>query len=422
MGNFRKYLSTRITLSIFTAVALATGIAVYAGCAKTEDEKTTNTTYEGRLFVASTDGAHVAVAKVTIDPSATPYITVNELKRIKIAEQAYATAKTHNIHDVRLNADASKLYYSSIKEDAAGGATNGRTHVGYVDLTNIDSADFFTTAPTIVDASVDTATSSVGKLAYCASGHTTDVHIPVGMATPAYFDAIPKSAITAGATLTSGSNIKRTDVSSFYDNTDYTWAHGSSNADGSKLYLAMGKTTAGNGGASTAFNGTWDVRILKMADVTAGTVGSTSVLDSGSLTGLTAAASGVLPSMAFRSSWTPDDSKIFQAGVDRFVVFDATDLSKAPLVNTKEIGGTRVKVENHDAASTPDGKYAVLTIRSRATATGVEDGGVQLFDIANGKQLGEPVSVCNACHELTGPVTTDRKLCGITVDLTAVTK
>ncbi len=64
--------------------------------------------------------------------------------------------------------------------------------------------------------------------------------------------------------------------------------------------------------------------------------------------------------------------------------------------------------QNHDAISTPDGKYAILTVRKGVSTVdapegkSVTDGMLMLYDIAAKTTIGEPVSVCYACHKNVG--------------------
>ena len=60
--------------------------------------------------------------------------------------------------------------------------------------------------------------------------------------------------------------------------------------------------------------------------------------------------------------------------------------------------------ENHDSMPTPDGKYALLTLREpikiaieEGTKT-ITDGALQVYDVNAKKLIGKSVSVCDACH------------------------
>jgi hypothetical protein len=74
--------------------------------------------------------------------------------------------------------------------------------------------------------------------------------------------------------------------------------------------------------------------------------------------------------------------------------------------------------ENHDALPTPDGKYAVLTIRKKVkTDDGktITDGMLQLYDIQAKTMIGKPVSTCVACHK-DADIIGNATLCGADVN------
>ena len=134
--------------------------------------------------------------------------------------------------------------------------------------------------------------------------------------------------------------------------------------------------------------------------------------------------------MGFRSTFTPDGTKILQSGKDRFFVLDATTLMPITAgtstqgdkaIATKSTTGTTGSVENHDAMPTPDSKYAILTIRyADSTTNGFQTGGLQLYDLTAMKAVGPVTPVCSACHASAGVLdTVDHHLCGIDGKLTA---
>ncbi len=62
--------------------------------------------------------------------------------------------------------------------------------------------------------------------------------------------------------------------------------------------------------------------------------------------------------------------------------------------------------ENHDAIPTPDGKYAILTLRSDMTTPDekggelkIKDGTLLLYDIEAKKVIGKPSSLCYSYHK-----------------------
>ncbi len=391
-------------------------VVLSAGCSSSSDNSNppaTKTTYTGTLYMASEAGGHVAVVPVTIDPSnaTTPIVVdVAHVTRIQLAEANGTPAgfgaanTTHVFHDVRL--DGTKLYYSTIFPDTSGN-NPGMAHLGYVDLANSN---------TVHDALIDGTGAGTGMV-YCGSGMTATHYFPMSMSSPAYIDAIAKSAIVNGATLSStGANVKRTMVESFRTSGDpnYLFAHGvnSPDATNTKLYVAVNETdTNGMTGAITSY-------LMNASDVVAGTVTSSNVT-SHTVSGLTPGGGTI----AFRASYTPDGTKILQAGSDRFLVLRASDL--AVLDNNTAIGGSfkaftgHGGLQNHDAMPTPDGKYAILSLRFQHSNSEYEDSGIQLYDLANKTAIGEPVSTCNKCHD---SATVAHPTCGLVGNLTAVTQ
>ncbi len=370
----------------------------------------TKTTYTGTLYMASEMGGHVAVVPVTIDPSnATTPIAFGTITRIQLSDGTGSANQGHIFHDVRL--DGTKLYYSAIFSDMSG-SNNGMVHLGYVDLANNNTVN-----DAMIDATAGATANppSMSNMAYCGSGQTATHYFPMTMSSPAYIDAISKSAVQSGATLASGTaNVKRTQVEAFRAGGDpnYLFAHGVNSADHTKLFVAVNETASGSmNGAITGY-------LMNTSDVVAGTVTSANVT-SHTITGL-AAAGGTI---AFRSTFTPDGTKILQAAKDRLLVLNASDLTV--LDNTTAIGGSYAAftgnggLQNHDVMPTPDGKYAILSLRFQHANAEQQDSGLQLYDLTNKVAIGNPVSTCSGCHNAT---TTARPTCGIDGKLTAVTQ
>ena len=102
--------------------------------------------------------------------------------------------------------------------------------------------------------------------------------------------------------------------------------------------------------------------------------------------------------ITFRQYFTADGKYLLQSGADRFYLLDGNTL--------KLIDEELLSVgENHDAMPTPDGKYALLTLRQPIEVKldeGVKhitDGSVLLYDMAAKKVVGKPASTCRQCHE-----------------------
>jgi hypothetical protein len=411
----------RYVVSAAVSLVAVYAVVMSSGCSSSSEDTpppppppppATKTIYTGTIYLASTGGGHIAVVPVTIDPSnATTPIALGTLNYIQLktsdgTEAGKGTANTtHNFHDVRL--DGNKLYYSAIKVDSTTGSADlNKVHLGYVDLANGNAVN---------DAVLDATTAAQGSMVYCGSGQTTTHLFPMTMSSPAYIDAIPKSDVVNGADLSSSSTgtVKRTFIEDFRTNPNYVFAHGINSPDGTKLFVALNESSAPGSGMTGAIS----AYLLDASDLAAGitpdVAGSTTI--SGLATGGT--------TVAFRSTYT-SDGKILQAGKDRLLVLSASDLTV--LDNNTAIGGSYMAntgLENHDVMPTSDGKYAILALRFKYTSTGKQDSGIQLYDLANKKTIGEPVSTCNRCHSPSNPsgVGTDRATCGLDGKLTAST-
>ncbi|MBI3591941.1 MAG: hypothetical protein HY099_00370, partial [Nitrospirae bacterium] len=114
--------------------------------------------------------------------------------------------------------------------------------------------------------------------------------------------------------------------------------------------------------------------------------------------------------IAFRESFTNDGKYILQSGRDRMYLLNAKTLE---LIKEEMIKGG---AENHDVIPTPDGKYAILSLRETFAdakeGPGIQDGTIQLFDIEAKKLVGKSVSTCAACHNSMG-VKGNAVLCGL---------
>jgi hypothetical protein len=406
MDSRKKKKTVTRTFSAAASLVFVCAVVLSTGCSGSSDSSSPPPpppppTYTGTLYMASEAGGHVAVVPVTIDPSnATAPIVVNAagLDRIQLSTTSAANNTTHIFHDVRL--DGTKLYYSAIFTDGSG-ANPGMAHLGYVD----------TVTKTVHDAMIDATAEATAGMVYCGSGQSATHFFPMTMSSPAYIDAIAKSAIVSGATLSStGTSVKRTLIESFRASRDpnYLFAHGVNSPDHTKLYVAVNEAT------SSAMTGSITSYLMNTSDVVAGTVTSSNVT-SHTISGLTPGGGTI----AFRSTFTPDGSKILQAGSNRLLVLNASNLTV--LHDHTGLGGSFAAftsnggVENHDVMTTPDGKYAILSLRFQHSNSEQQDSGLQLYDIANDTTIGDPVAVCSRCHSAG---TTARKTCGVDGSLT----
>jgi len=324
-------------------------------------------TYEGTLYVAGM-GGHFAKTEVSIDPASPEPISVKELDRIVIGDK-----NTHPVHDARIDTkDKNVMYWSTYKLDP-----NNKVHVGKSDLK---------TGKVIQDVALelDPRATWTGAL-YCGSGQTTGSFLPVTMTNEAYIDVFDKATMKHKAR-----------VFLDYAPGTYMFYHGTNSPDGKKFVVAINLTTDGKP------NGNVDMLMLDLAALEKGKV---KVLAKSRLTG----APG--NTLTFRQAFTPDGKYVLQSGADRFYLLDAASLA---LVDEEMVSDG----QNHDAIPTPDGKYAVLTLRSPVAdkhdpeGKSVTDGMVQLYDIGGKRILGKPVSTCLACHDKMG-LTGSAALCGL---------
>jgi hypothetical protein len=122
--------------------------------------------------------------------------------------------------------------------------------------------------------------------------------------------------------------------------------------------------------------------------------------------------------ITFRQYFTSDDKLIYQSAGDRMWVLDSATLKLVDEKMTKPTG------ENHDVQPTPDGKYALLTLRTSDTQScdekgnpipekKITDGALMLYDATARTLVGKTVSVCFACHKDAGKGDKSAVLCGL---------
>jgi hypothetical protein len=325
------------------------------------------------MYVAGM-GGHFAVADVTIDPSnAANPIKVNSLEMLDIG------GKTHPTHDARIDAkDRNTMFWSTYKLDPAG-----NLHVGKSDLK---------TGSVLKDTALPADKRAVWTGAnYCASGQSEKSFIPVSMANEGYLDIIDKQTMELKhRVFLSDLGIKAGET---------TFAHGINSPDMKQFLLTVNLSPDGH----TKFNGNTKLVLLDMAELEKGKIKK---LAEGTITGKPKDASG--GTITFRQYFSEDGSKIFQSGADRAWVIDAKTLKVLDTI-------TPLPGENHDIIPTPDGKYAVLTLREKTEACVDEksmDGTLLLYDVEAKKVVGKSASVCLACHTKEG-APTNAVLCGL---------
>jgi hypothetical protein len=341
------------------------------------------TTYSGTLYVAGM-GGHFAKVKVKIDPSDTEHpIKVESLDRIVIGDH-----NTHPVHDPRIdNNNRNVMFWSTYNIDKSikGDKT---VHVGETDLA---------TGKKIKDMEVklDPSVKFDGTV-YCASGQSKNDYIDVTMTNPAYIDIRSKKTLKL---------LHRVFLKDLGYNDNYIFFHGTNSPDYKTFVVTINRTKPWADPANPDWahmrDGKVDMLLLDLPSLLKGKVkvlakntvsaspGGTGPTDSGTFT--------------FRQYFTPDGNYILQSGADRMYLFDAHTLK---LLDRRMM----VAGENHDDIATPDSKYAVMTLR---TAQKPQDGELQLYDISTHKIIGQPVSICNACHTKMMGKPFPAALCGI---------
>ncbi len=341
--------------------------------------------YSATVYVAG-HGGHFAKADVTIDPNnADNPIKVNGLDMVNIGN-----TKTHKTHDARIDANNNTvMFWSTYQLDP-----NGKQHVGKSDLK---------TGKVITDVAMDPDKRSSGgekKMPiYCASGQSKGDYMPVFMGTEAYVDVFDK------ATMKHKHRVFVSDLG--YKPGSYQFVHGINSNKMDKFVLTF--TMKGEDGK---MNGKIDFVTVDLK-----------ALENGKMKEIKKATHTGTPgkTITFREYFSPDDKLIYQSAGDRMWVLDANTLA---MVDEKMSTGG----ENHDVQPTPDGKYAVLTLRNGKAeacdaegkpvmkdgkAVNITDGMIQLYDADAKKIVGKPVSTCFGCHKGMGLGDKTAILCGL---------
>jgi len=341
-------------------------------------------TYSATVYVAG-HGGHFAAVDVTIDPNdENDPIKVNNLDMVNIG-----TTVTHKTHDARIDATNSNiLFWSTYALD-----DKGKQHVGKSDLK---------TGKVLIDIAMDPDPRSPGKTGplYCASGQSKKYYMPVFMGNEAYIDVLDKG------TLELKHRVFVSDLG--YKSGSYLFVHGINSNDMKKFLISV--ALKGEDGKP---NGKVDSVIVDMASLEKGKLKE---LAKGTLSGEPG------KTISFRQFFSKNDKLIFQSAADRMWVIDAATLK---LVDEKMSTGG----QNHDVMPTPDGKYALLTLRTsnisgcdpegkpvmdkEGKPLKITDGTIQLYDADGKKLIGNPVSVCFDCHKKMGKGDKNAILCGL---------
>jgi len=363
----KKILSTIGILSLVAGAYLTLStFNSYTPVADAAD-KIVKPTYSGTLYVAGM-GGHFSKADVSIDPNNEEApITVNSVEMVDIGGAGYPT------HDARIDAsDRNTMYWSTYKLDTwkDKDAKGGNLHVGKTDLkTGNVVADVAFPAP---ERAKWTGAN------YCASGQSATSYIPISMADEGYIDIYDKKTMQLKHRV-------------FFDDLgikagEITFAHGTNTPDMKKFLLTVNLTPEG----FTKWTGNTKLIYLDMAALEEGKIKK---LAEGVITGKPAGADG--GTITFRQYFTNDGKYILQSGADRGYLIDAETLKVLDEI-------TPLPGEIHDIMPTPDGKYAVMTLREKSKDFKGEDstdGTILLYDIEARKTVGNSASVCFACHK-----------------------
>jgi hypothetical protein len=346
-------------LLVFAGYLLYSTVGANAPVAVAKHKETK--VYEGTIYVAGM-GGHFAVAEVEIDPAdAGEPIRVKNLDRIVIGSK-----KTHPTHDPRIDAnDRTKMYWSTYKIDKSAG--DRAMHVGLSDLK---------TGKKLIDKVVqlDDRAKWTGAL-YCGSGQSKKYFMPVTMTDEAWIDVFSKKDLS----------LKHRVFIPEYKYGQTRFYHGTNSPDMKTFAVSVNLQTKGKP------NGNIDMLLLDLKSLEKG---KAKIVARNKVTG----APG--KTITFRQTFTPDGGYLLQSGADRFYLLDGRTLD---LMDEELVEG-----QNHDAMPTPDGKYAILTLRQSIPTVeapegkAVTDGTLQLYDIEARTVIGKAVSVCYACHEKIG--------------------
>ncbi len=444
----------------------------------------------GTLYQASQNGGHIAVYSVTIDPTnTTSPITVNTASASKIQLNGAPSSSSNKtvFHDIRFddNTNPTKIYYSAIMSRPS---STGVADIGYVDLTQANTAATNNGINSVIDIDYGGTQNIAWALSlmapeefgtgsaieYCASGmdKTNQYYLPMSMSFPAYVDAVPLAKLDAGAKgsvsnvlASGGTDFTRTYINQIdhamdglnpgagnFGNPPLAFIHGASSPDGSKVYMVMnvvsGLSTTNNlaGVLRTYVVNASDLESANSASPGLSTMTPEKVVSTGTVTvapsdSTTSGDGSLQGTIAYRATYTPDGTYILQSGSDRLIILKASDLSvyantgttsnansvsKPGAITTGLGAGTYGGIEVHDVISTPDSKYAILSMRyyndatqaaaGGAGAPGYKTSGVQLYDINNKAFIGNVTPTCGSsatqCHPAAGDFST-RPTCGV---------
>jgi hypothetical protein len=340
-------------------------------------------TYTGTVYVAG-HGGHFAAAEVVIDPSnkGNP-IKVKNLDLVRIG-----TGASHKTHDARIDInDRMKMYWSTYKVDKTPAGKKHGPKTMHVGLSDLKSGKVLIDIP----IQVDKRAKWVAPV-YCGSGQTKKSFLPVTMTGEAYVDVFDKKTLK---------HRHRVFLDKLGYKNNYLFMHGVNSPDLKTFAIPINMTSKWPKPSSPGkTTGKIDMVLL---DLKALEKGKVKVVAKNTITGNPA------KTKTFRGTFTRDGKYLLQSGGDRFYVLDGKTMK---LVDEE----TGVAGDNHDAVPTPDGKYAILTVRTKDGKK--VDGALELYDMKKQKLFGKSASVCLACHKKMGLDVTIPKaiLCGADVN------
>ncbi len=341
-------------------------------------------TYSATVYVAG-HGGHFAKAEVTIDPSnAAEPVKISNLDKIDIGDKT-----SHATHDVRIDSnDPNVLFWSTYIPDA-----DKKMHVGKSDLKTGKVIQDVTLTPDAARAPGEKAPL------YCASGQSKAFYMPVFMGSEGYVDVFDKKDLSLK---------HRVFISDMgYAKGTYKFTHGTNSPDMKTFVFTMNQVKDGKT--------TGDVDFV-LVDLPALEKGKLKVITKNTLKGDPA------KTITFREYFTTDGKYIMQSAADRLWVLDAKTLK---LVDEKMMPEGH---QLHDAMPTPDGKFALMTVRNVTEGCDVEgkgikdekgemktitDGVLMVYD-AGAKTVNDKASsVCFGCHKSMGKGDKNAVLCGL---------
>jgi len=341
-------------------------------------------TYSATVYVAG-HGGHFAKAEVIINPSnAADPVKITNLDKIDIGD-----SKSHPTHDARIDSnDPNVLFWATYMPDA-----NKKMHVGKSDLQTGKVIQDVTLTP-------DAARAPGEKPPlYCASGQSKDFYMPVFMGVEGYVDVFTKKDLTLK---------HRVFISDMgYAKGTYKFTHGTNSNDMKTFIFTMNVVKDGKA--------TGDVDFV-LVDLAALEQGKLKVITKATLKG------DPEKTITFREYFTKDDKFIMQSAADRLWVLDAKTLK---LVDEKMMPAAH---QLHDAMPTPDGKFALLTVRNvtdgcdvagkaikdeKGEAKSITDGVFMVYDAGAKTVNAKATSVCFDCHKGMGKGDKNAVLCGL---------